>query len=174
VDVELPGDLFADGDQLTGSEIERIKKYLELQPNTKQGEYVIIVETSDGNRQILGTFIIGKEKIPEANNPEAPPPEEDSKEENAGKPSNPNDQSLYLDPRNPKTSVALDSSLQQESDRAWSLMLGSLWLVRKPNDSSQTNNDSTADYTLRARRIRRLSSLENTQGQSVPNDTASE
>jgi hypothetical protein len=175
VDVELPSDLFADGDQLTGSDIERIRKYLELQPNTRQGEYVIFVETSDGDRQILGTFIIGKEKIPDAdNNPVPPPPAEDSKEENPGKPSNPDDQSLYLDPRNPKPSVALDSSNQQQTDQAWSLMLGSLWLVRKPNESIQSNSDSIADYTLRARRIRRLSMLENTQGQEVANDKASE
>jgi hypothetical protein len=187
VDIELPAGLFADGGQLEGTEIERIRKYLDLQPNTKQGQYIIIVETSDGSRQVLGTFIIGKEKLPDAtpnsNNPpesEQPidpdelPSGEDSKEENAGKPSNSNDQSLYLHPQTPKTSVTLESSLDKASDNAWGLMLGSLWLVRKTKELSQPESNSMTDYTIHARRIRRLSSPENTQDQFVPDDTARE
>ncbi|MFN5394101.1 MAG: beta strand repeat-containing protein, partial [Planctomycetota bacterium] len=187
VDIELPAGLFADGGQLEGTEIERIRKYLDLQPNTKQGQYIIIVETSDGSRQVLGTFIIGKEKLPDATPNSNKPPEseqpidpdelpsgEDSKEENAGKPSNSNDQSLYLHPQTPKTSVTLESSLDKASDNAWGLMLGSLWLVRKTKELSQPESNSMTDYTIHARRIRRLSSPENTQDQFVPDDTARE
>ena len=73
--------------------------------------------------------------------------------ENDGKPSNSNDQSLYLDPRIPSSAVASELRHGQANDQAWCLVLGSLWLARKPNSP---NVPPPTDYSVLARRLRRF------------------
>ena len=169
----IPEGLLSGSDQLSQSDLRKIREYLRLQPGTRQGIYEITIETSDGTPQVVDRFPIGTE--PRGVNPIIPqeiPPNEPSEgepqkgespegdqeakaKENDGKPSNSNDQSLYLDPRIPSPSVASELRHGQANDQAWSLVLGSLWLARKPNSS---NVPPPTDYSVLARRLRRFRS----------------
>ena len=146
VEIFIPEDILSDSDQLTQSDLDKIQDYLSKQPGTRQGQYVITIETSDGMRQIIFSFVIGPEQAPSKtgptessteNNPDSQTPSQEdqqgdqegspngSREENTEKPSNPNDQSLYLDPRESKKSIALGDTSGQASDQAWSLVVSS-------------------------------------------------
>jgi hypothetical protein len=187
VEIFIPEDILSDSDQLTQTDLDKIQDYLSKQPGTRQGQYVITIETSDGMRQIIFSFVIGPEKAPSKtsptesateNNPDSQTPAQEdqqgdqegspngSREENTEKPSNPNDQSLYLDPRESKKSIALGDTSGQATDQAWSLALGSLWLARKSGDSA---GESQVDFSVQARRIRRLLSQSTPSKKNVSN-----
>jgi hypothetical protein len=192
VEIFIPKDISSDPDQLTQSDLDKIQDYLSKQPGTRQGQYVIRIETSDGMDQIIFSFVIGPEKAPSKtgptessteNNPDSqtPAPEDQQRdqegspngsgEENTEKPSNPNDQSLYLDPRESKKSIALGDTSGQASDQAWSLALGSLWLARKSGDSA---GESQVDFSVQARRMRRLLSQSTPSKKNVSNSRTME
>jgi hypothetical protein len=170
-EILIPEGLLSGSDQLSQSDLRKIREYLKLQPGTRQGIYEITIETSDGPPQLVDRFPIGTEPrgknpiIPQENPPNEPSevesqkggsPEEDQEakgKENDGKPSNSNDQSLYLDPRIPSSAVASELRHEQANDQAWCLVLGSLWLARKPNSP---NVPPPTDYSVLARRLRRF------------------
>ncbi len=162
-EILLPEGLLSGSDQLTQSDLRKIREYLRLQPGTRQGIYEITIETSDGTPQVVDRFPIGTE--PSGPNPPIPlenPPKEPSEgdqeakaKENDEKPSNSNDQSLYLESGIPSSIVASELRHGQANDQAWSLVLGSLWLARKPNSS---NDPPPTDYSVLARRLRRFRS----------------
>jgi hypothetical protein len=172
-EILIPEGLLSGSDQLSQSDLRKIREYLKLQPGTRQGIYEITIETSDGTPQVVDRFTIGTEPrvanptIPQENPPNEPSEGESQKggapggdqeakgKENDGKPSNSNDQSLYLDPRIPSSTVASDLRNGQANDQAWSLVLGSLWLARKPNSP---NVPPPTDYSILARRLRRFRS----------------
>jgi hypothetical protein len=172
-EILIPEGLLSGSDQLSQSDLRRIREFLRLQPGTRQGRYEITIETSDGTQQVVDRFTIGTEPrganptVPQENSPNEPSEGESQKggspegdqeakgKENDGKPSNSNDQSLYLDPRIPSSAVATELRHGQANDQAWSLVLGSLWLARKPNSS---NVPPPTDYSVLARRLRRFRS----------------
>jgi hypothetical protein len=172
-EILIPEGLLSGSDQLSQSDLRKIQEYLRLQPGTRQGRYEITIETSDGTQQVVDRFIIGTEPrganptIPQENPPNEPSEGESQKggapagdqeakgKENDEKPSNSNDQSLYLDPGIPSSTVASDLRHGQANDQAWSLVLGSLWLARKPNSP---NVPPPTDYSVLARRLRRFRS----------------
>jgi hypothetical protein len=171
-EIVIPEDLVNGADSLSPTDIRKIREYLRLQPNTRQGRYEIIIETSDGTEQLVDEFTIGVENqkdspavpkdsdLPSKDSSEKPP--EDSSEggsikENNEKPSNPNDQSLYLNPK--------------DSTQAWSLALGSLWLARK----IEQNQESEVDFSVQARRMRKLATQTTRSSNAGPiNSPASE
>ncbi|RLS66725.1 MAG: hypothetical protein DWH99_17540 [Planctomycetota bacterium] len=177
-EILIPEGLLSGSDQLSQSDLRKIREYLRLQPGTRQGRYEITIETSDGTQEVVDRFTIGTE--PRGANPTIPldnPPNEPSKgesqkgesqkvespegdqeskaKENDGKPSNSNDQSLYLEPGIPTSIVPSELRHEQANDQAWSLVLGSLWLARKPNS---LNVPPPTDYSVLARRLRRFRS----------------
>jgi hypothetical protein len=170
-EILIPEGLLSGSDQLSQSDLRKIREYLKLQPGTRQGIYEITIETSDGPPQLVDRFPIGTEPrgknpiIPQENPPNEPSEGESQKggaleedqeakgKENDGKPSNSNDQSLYLDPRIPSSAVASELRHGQANDEAWCLVLGSLWLARKPNSP---NVPPPTDYSVLARRLRRF------------------
>jgi hypothetical protein len=175
-EILIPEGLLSGSDQLSQSDLRKIRDYLKLQPATRLGRYEITIENSDGTQQLVEQFTIDA-KLPERapiNPSEAPAKEPqdggaqdgeakkggaqkggkaDAVDENEGNPSNSNDQSLYLEPRIPTQSFASEPGPGQASDQAWSLVLGSLWLARKPNNP---NVPLPTDYSVRARRLRRF------------------
>ena len=172
-EILIPEGVLSGSDQLSQSDLRKIREYLRLQPGTRQGRYEITIETSDGTQQVVDQFTIGTEPrganptIPLDNSPnepsqgepqkgESPEGDQEAKaKENDGKPSNSNDQSLYLEPGIPTSIVPSELRHEQANDQAWSLVLGSLWLARKPNS---LNVPPPTDYSVLARRLRRFRS----------------
>ena len=152
-DVSVPAGLLGQTDQLSLADVRRIEEYLKLQPGTRQGKYEVILRTSDGTEQLIGSFTITADPLPEETEDQETKSESDS--EKNEKPSNPTDQSLYLNPKNPAQQITRDLRSGDSSDQAWSLVLGSLWLARKPNHPAE---NSEVDFSIQARRLRRIHS----------------
>jgi hypothetical protein len=150
-DISIPEGLLSQSDQLSLADVRRIQEYLKLQPGTRQGKYEVILRTSDGTEQVIGSFIIRAEKSQDEDQELDPKPS--SNPEIIEKSSNPNDQSLYLNPKNPARQITQDSGSGISTDQAWSLALGSLWLTTK---SKQPTENTEIDFSIQARRLRRL------------------
>jgi hypothetical protein len=185
IDIELPEEILGDENQISQSQINRIENYLKKQPGTRAGRYVILEETSDGEKREIAYIQIG----PEAAEEPTEPPTEQSRPESQvpvpggngpmpvppvdGKPPvgpAPEDQSQFEFRRKPSFEGDDAESENPNTEKAWGILLGAYWLSqpkrRKESkdrelQSAAIESELNGEFSLRARRSRRLLASDN-------------
>ncbi|MFM2216043.1 MAG: hypothetical protein RL240_361, partial [Planctomycetota bacterium] len=173
IEIELPDDILANDNQVSQSQINRIEDYLKKQPGTRAGRYVILEETSDGEKREIAYIVIGTED----NQPRSQKPQEEpsgSEPSESGAPNAPGQAPGSEDQARYETRP--DSSLEKSGrddvgtvnqDKAWGILLGAYWLSKnserkdhqeREKPFAQANSVSESDFSSRARRMRRLNS----------------
>jgi hypothetical protein len=174
IEIELPDDILANDNQVSQSQINRIEDYLKKQPGTRAGRYVILEETSDGEKREIAYIVIGTED----NQPRSQKPQEEpsgSEPSESGTPNAPvqapdsEDQARYE--KRPDSSI--EKSGREDvgtvnQDKAWGILLGAYWLSKnserkdhqeREKPFAQADLVSESDFSSRARRMRRLNSV---------------
>ena len=188
IELDLPEDILGDENQISQSQINRIEDYLKKQPGTRAGRYVILEETSDGEKREIAYIQIGPEVTEQP--AEQPRPESQMPAPGGngslpeqpvdGKPPigpAPEDQSRFEFRRNPSFDGIDAESENPNTEKAWGILLGAYWLSqpkrRKENEdreieSAAIESEFDGEFSLRARRSRRL--LASYQPPSDPNE----
>ena len=174
IEIELPDDILANDNQVSQSQINRIEDYLKKQPGTRAGRYVILEETSDGEKREIAYILIGTEE----NQPKSEKPQEESSGSEPSEPGAPNapapapgseDQARYeARPDSAIENGGRDEVATVNQEKAWGILLGAFWLSKnserkdhqeKENAIAQASSVNEPDFSSRARRKRRLSSV---------------
>ncbi len=174
IEIELPDDILANDNQVSQSQINRIEDYLKKQPGTRAGRYVILEETSDGEKREIAYILIGTEE----NQPKSQKPQEEPSGSEPSEPGAPNapapapgseDQARYeARPDSTIENGGRDEVATVNQEKAWGILLGAVWLSKnserkdhqeKENAIAQASSVNEPDFSSRARRKRRLSSV---------------
>jgi len=174
IEIELPDDILANDNQVSQSQINRIEDYLKKQPGTRAGRYVILEETSDGEKREIAYILIGTEE----NQPKSQKPQEEPSGSEPSEPGAPNapapapgseDQARYeARPDSTIENGGRDEVATVNQEKAWGILLGAFWLSKnserkdhqeKENAIAQASSVNEPDFSSRARRKRRLSSV---------------
>jgi hypothetical protein len=173
LEIELPDDVLANDNQVSQSQINRIEDYLKKQPGTRAGRYVILEETSDGEKREIAYIVIGSE----GNQPQPQKPNEEplgSEPADSGAQNAPvqapgsEDQARYQT----RPSSTLEKGERDEvgtvnHEKAWGILLGAYWVSKNSESKDQQEREKTiaransvieSDFSSRARRMRRLNS----------------